>query len=465
MLAIHETIGSRLCDGWTRREWLHVGGLGAMGLSLPALLRGRPAFAKETAKAKAVIVICLLGGPPQHETWDPKPDAAAEISGGLKPIASATPGLMVGELMPQTARITDKICVLRGMCTNDPAHSSSGYYMTTGKPHQPIGVENAKPGAPNDWPSVGAVVRKLRGDRGGLPAAITLPEQAANNGNLTWPGQDAGFLGRGSDPWLLNGNPAAASFEIPGLSLPGDVPALRFDGRRSLLQQVNHHLDAVQRSGAPGDYDAQSRQAFELVASSKSRQAFELNREPDHLRERYGRLKFGQSLLLARRLVEAGVPLIRVNWSRDLGGLNKGEHETWDTHVKNHACLKTFLMPVMDQAYSALLEDLSARGLLDETLVVWMGEFGRSPRINGGGGRDHWGNVFSIALAGGGVKGGRVLGASDRIGAYPKDGRVRPEDLTATIFERLGYAPDTEMRDTLGRPLAISRGEVIRQAF
>ena len=163
---------------------------------------------------------------------------------------------------------------------------------------------------------------------------------------------------------------------------------------------MNHHLVAVQRPGAPADYDAQSRQAFQLVASSKSRQAFELNREPDHVRERYGRLKFGQSLLLARRLVEAGVPLIRVNWSRDLGGLNKGEHETWDTHVKNHTCLKTFLMPVMDQAYSALLEDLSARGLLDETLVVWMGEFGRSPRINGGGGRDR-GAMSSAALAGG----------------------------------------------------------------
>jgi hypothetical protein len=352
-----------------------------------------------------------------------------------------------------------QIAVLRAVSTNDSSHSSSGYYMTTGYPHQPLGVENAKPGAPNDWPSLGAVVKRVLGSRGNLPAAVTLPEQSANDGNLTWPGQDAGFLGRAADPWLLNCDPSAADFQIPGLSLPSDVPQVRFDSRRSLLDQVNQRLDAVQRGGGNPFYSAQCQQAIDLVASSKARQAFEMNQEVPAMRDRYGRSKFGQSVLLARRLVEAGVPLIRVNWSRVQNALNNGH---WDTHGKNTEGLKQ-VMPIMDQAYSALLEDLGDRGLLDETLVVWMGEFGRTPKINGGGGRDHWGPVFSVALAGGGIQGGRVYGASDSIGGYPKDGRVQPQDLTATIFHCLGIRHDSEMHDALGRPVAISRGQVIGQ--
>jgi hypothetical protein len=454
MLTIQDR-GSRLCDGLTRREWLRVGGLGMFGLSLPRLLHAMPQAAARGAKAKSCIVLFFLGGPPQHETWDPKPNAPPEIAGALKPIASAVPGIHVGELMPKTARLMEKIAVLRAVCTNDSAHSSSGYYMTTGYPHQPVGVENAKPGAPNDWPSLGAVVRRLR--RGGsLPSAITLPEQSANDGNLTWPGQDAGFLGRASDPWLLNCDPNAANFEVPGLSLPADVPPLRFDERRALLAQVNQHLDQVQRGGV---YGAQTQQAFDLLASPSARRAFDVNQEAPTVRDRYGRTKFGQSVLLARRLVEAGVPLVRVNWTRVAGALNNGH---WDTHSKNTDALKQ-LMPIMDQTYTALLEDLADRGMLDETLVVWMAEFGRTPKINGGGGRDHWGNVFSVALAGGGVKGGTVHGASDKIGGYPRDGRVLPQDLTATIFHCLGISPHSEIHDNLGRPLAITRGEPIQQ--
>jgi hypothetical protein len=463
MFSIHDQ-GARLCDGLTRREWLRIGGLGLAGLSLPSLLQAR---AKPTdshpwasiAKAKSCIVLFFLGGPPQHETWDPKPNAPAEIRGDLKPIASATPGLQIGELMPKTSRLAEKIAVLRAVATNDSAHSSSGYYMTTGYPHFPVGVENAKPGAPNDWPCMGAVVKRLLNGRGNLPAAITLPEQSANDGNLTWPGQDAGFLGRTADPWLLNCDPNAADFQIPGLALPAEVPAARFDSRRALLDRVNQRLDTVQRSGNIPLYNVQSQQALDLICSAKARQAFELNQESPAMRDRYGRSKFGQSVLLARRLVEAGVPLLRINWTRVVGAHNNGH---WDTHGKNTEGLKQ-LMPIMDQAYSALLEDLADRGLLDETLVMWTGEFGRTPKLNAGGGRDHWGNVFSVALAGGGVKGGRVYGASDSIGGYPRDGRVRPEDLTATIFHSLGIRHDSEIHDALGRPVAISRGEVIRQ--
>src|SRR4051812_35161917 len=210
MLRIHDR-AHRLCDGLTRRDWLRVGGLGAFGLTAAHLLRPQAHAAPPAAafgRARACIVLFLTGGPPQHETWDPKPDAPAEIRGDLRPIASAVPGMLVGELMPRVARLTDKICVLRAVATGDSSHSSSGYYMTTGYPHLPLGVENAKPGAPNHWPCLGALVKRVVPSAGGLPTAITLPEQSANDGNLTWPGQDGGFLGHAADPWLINCDPS-----------------------------------------------------------------------------------------------------------------------------------------------------------------------------------------------------------------------------------------------------------------
>jgi hypothetical protein len=246
---------------------------------------------------------------------------------------------------------------------------------------------------------------------------------------------------------------------VPGLGLPAEVPATRLRDRLSLLEQVNTRLDAVDKSGAVARFDNRSQQAFDLLRTGRARQAFDLDREPDALRERYGRNRWGQSVLLARRLVEAGVSLVQVNWTRLPGDTD--DSPAWDTHNKNAVRLKNNLMPPLDLAYSALLADLEVRGLLDETLVVWMGEFGRTPKINPGGGRDHWGHVFSAALAGGGVRGGQVIGASDRIGGRPRDGRVQPQDLTATVFHHLGYAPDTEMHDSLGRPHPITRGEVI----
>lgn len=461
MLRIYDQ-GASLCDGLTRREWLHIGGLGLAGLTLPGLLQAREASTGTSmGRAKSCIVMFFLGGPPQHETWDPKPNAPTEIRGDLQPIASAVPGMLVGELMPRTARHTDKIGVLRAVATNDSAHSSSGYYMTTGYPHLPVGAENAKPGKPNDWPSMGALIKKVLPGRGGLPAAITLPEQSANDGNLTWPGQDAGFLGRTADPWVINCDPAQAGFHIDGLGLPADVSADRFDSRRSLLGQVNRPLDRMAAAGNLGLFSNQQQQAVDLIAGSQARRAFRLEHEAVATRERYGRTKFGQSVLLARRLVESGVPLIRVNWSRVPAAFNNGH---WDTHSQNTGGLKQ-LMPIMDQAYSALLEDLAQRGLLDETLVVWMGEFGRTPRLNGGGGRDHWGNVFSVALAGGGIRGGTIHGASDSIGGYPRDGRVRPPDILATIFHCLGIEAGAEFHDALGRPLPLTRGDVIRQVL
>jgi hypothetical protein len=456
--------GSTLCDGLTRREWLRIGGLGLGGLSLAALLGRAPAARAATAersfgRARSVILFGLLGGPPQHETWDPKPDAPAEIRGAFGRIATRTPGLFVGELMPRTAQLTDRIAVLRAVSTNDNAHSSSGYQMLTGMPHQPPNQENAAPRPPNNAPSMGALVRYLRPSPGQLPSAVTLPEHIWNDGNVPWPGQDAGFLGPRFHPWLVPCDPSSSEFRPPDLTLPGEVPALRFEERRSLLEQVDRHLSGVDRSGAVEQFGQHSRKAFELLSSSRARSAFDLSQEPDRLRERYGRSRFAQSVLLARRLVEAGVSLVQVNWTRIKNQPNQGG---WDTHEKNNESLKNLLMPIMDQCFSALLEDLELRGLLDETLVVWFGEFGRTPRFNGAAGRDHWGHVFSLALAGGGIRGGVVYGASDKNGAYPADGRVEGRDLIATIFHCLGYAPDTEIRDSLGRPLPLSRGQVIR---
>jgi len=460
---------SRLCDGLTRREVLRFGGVSAFGLTLPHLLRSQSQAAEASSigttasrpsvREKNCIVLFRMGGPPQHSTWDPKPDAPAEIRGEFGPISTSVPGMQIGELFPQTARLAEHICLLRAVSSGDNAHSSSGYYMLTGRPHTPMNFENANPGFPNDFPSMGAVVRKLNPTRGMIPSAVTLPHHIFNTNGSVWPGQDAGFLGQSVDPWIVNCAPADKSFRIEGLSLPHDMPALRLSRRQSLLKQLNQRRSAILESGQLDAFDADTRQAFDLLASGRSARAFRLEDEPDSVRERYGRSPFGQSVLLSRRLIEAGVKLVQVNCYRaaDQPQLNP----CWDSHVEEAKRLRTTLAPPTDRAYSALLEDLSQRGLLEETLVVCMAEFGRSPRINGQAGRDHWGSVYSVALAGGGVRGGQVYGASDEIGGQPKDGRVRPQDLTATVFDRLGYRPETTINDPLGRPLPISTGEPI----
>lgn len=440
----------------SRRDWLRIGGLSAFGLSglAPApCVRGERASGT-FGKAKACIVLFQLGGPPQHDTFDPKPDAPAEVRGEGESIATNVTGIRMGHQLPRVARHADNLCILRAMSTNDNAHSSSGYWMLTGQPHQPMNSENSKPGAPNDWPSTAAIVQRLQPGRHGLPASVVLPDHIWNDGNLSWPGQDAGFLGRTADPWLVHCDPSQAGFTIEGLTLPAEVSPTRLEGRLGLLNRVARRVEAA-------GFGHQYRQAINLVGG-KGRDAFRLEREPAKVRERYGMNRWGQSVLLARRLVEAGVSLVQVNWTRMPGEM--GGSPAWDTHAKHYPNLKN-LMPRFDASFSALLEDLVARGLLETTLVVAMGEFGRTPRLNGNGGRDHWGQVFSIALAGGGIRGGQVLGASDKLGAYPRDGRVLPQDLQATIFHCLGHRVDTEMHDTQGRPLAITRGQVIRQAL
>lgn len=460
----------RLCDGLSRREWLRAGAVGAFGLSLPQLLErqaiGGEAAASEVpehlkgsfGRAKRCIVLFLLGGPPQHETWDPKPEAPAEIRGEFGTIATATPGLHIGELMPRTAQLTDRIAVLRAMSTADNAHSSSGYWMLTGRPHAPKNQENALPGAPNDWPSLAAVVRHLKGDLTSFPGSVRLPEEIWNTGRITWPGQDAGWLGDHADPWLLTCDPNQSDFRPPDIALPTEITPERLSDRRHLQRLMNAQFGVIDR-GPVQRWSLWQAKALDLLRAEEAQRAFALEQEPEQTRERYGRNRFGQSVLLARRLAEAGVSLVQVNWTR--WETDEDIAPAWDTHAKNGKRCKTALMPPMDQAYSALLEDLEQRGLLDETLVVWMGEFGRSPTINAAAGRDHWGHVFSVALAGGGVRGGVVHGQSDRQGGFPLEGRVEPQDLTATIYHCLGFSPETLIHDRVGRPLPISNGQPI----
>lgn len=434
----------------SRREALRAGGLSVLGLTLPDLLRSRAA-APRSGTAKNCIVVFLMGGPPQHSTWDPKPDAPPEVRGEFGPTDTNVPGVRIGSLFPKLARHADKLAFLRGVTTDDNAHSSSGYYMLTGVKHIPPNAENVNPGAPNDSPNIGSVVRKLRGDRGGLPAAVRLPMHIFNTDSSVWPGQDAGFLGRAADPWLFRCEPAAVNFQIPEFTLTANVPPDRLTDRRDLLKVLDRDLVPSSRY---------AEQAFDLLASPKARAAFDLTRETPKARDRYGRHHFGQSCLLARRLVEAGVSLVQVNWFR--GPEEPSDAPCWDSHAREGQRLKNNLAPPADQAISALLEDLHDRGALGETLVMITAEFGRTPKFNGAAGRDHWGHVFSVAAAGGGVKGGRVYGASDKHGGRPVEGRVTPQDLTATMLHCLGYAADAEIHDNQGRPLPASRGEVIR---
>ncbi len=453
-----------------RREWLRVGSLAMGGLTLAQLLDPAKAAARSGSsssaagfgRARSVILIQLLGGPAQHDTWDPKPQAPREVRGEFGSIASAVPGIDVGELMPRLARHTKKLSVLRAVVTDDQAHSSSGYYMLTGVPHIPKSSENATPKFPNLHPSTSAVVRHLQPTVDGIPSSIHLPDYIYNNGKITWPGQDGGWLGRSADPWLLICNPAEENFRIPDLELSEGVSPERFSSRRTLREQFESQLRQFENQSSAKVFTEQSNLAYGLLASKSCREAFDLSKEKEAMRARYGKTRFGQSLLLARRLIEAGTRFVQVNWTRIEGKENNGG---WDTHKDHSASMKGWLMPIMDQAVSSLLEDLGERGLLHETLVIWMGEFGRTPRFNGRKGRDHWGRCFSMALGGAGIRGGQVLGKSDHHAAYPVSGIVRPEDLTATLFHSLGFAPETELRDPLGRPVPISRGRVIEELF
>ena len=439
----------------SRRELIRAGGLGALGLGLPDLSAGRAAPLAGRPRANSCLIIFLSGGPPQHETFDPKPAAPIEIRGPFLPIATSVPGLQFSELLPLSAARAHQMCVIRSMTTGIHSHSTSGAFMLTG--HEPTSVAESVPPSAQDWPSLAGAVGALRAAERSPLDAVILPEPIFNNPAIPWPGQNGGFMGAAWHPHILRCDPSQERIEIEGLTAAAGVTELRLDDRHALLGQVDRLLQRGLRSPAIAEMNRFQQEAFDLLHAGATREALEIEREPAASRDRYGRGKFGQSVLLGRRLIEAGVRLVQVNWPREPGDTAAG-NPLWDTHQDNAGRLKNVLCPQFDTAYSALLDDLSERGLLDETLVVVMGEFGRTPTINAAGGRDHWGSVFSVALAGAGVPGGGVIGASDARGGMPADRPVRPPDLAATIFQLLGISPDHEFRDPFDRPLSVVSG-------
>ncbi len=451
-----------LCEGLTRRQWLRVGGLSAAGLCLSDLLRGQAAASAVTSagqagfgRARSCILCFLFGAPAHQDIWDLKPDAPVDVRGEFRPIASNVPGILLGEHIPRIAQTAQRLALIRSVQHQDNTHTVAMHHMLTGRRHaQP----NTNPrNQPTDFPCFGAVVQYLQSSQVALPAGISLnaPANQVSANNHIFPGFFAGMLGRRFDPMFIAQNPAAPDFDP--LPTADGAEAVRLQGRHNLLQAVDQRRRQLEAVARVRDFDAYHQQAFDLVTSPAARRAFDLAREPAKVRDRYGWSAFGQGCLLARRLVEAGVRLVTVNWARD--------DAYWDTHANNFRDLKDKLLPPFDAGFSALLEDLDQRGLLDETMVVCLGEFGRTPKINANAGRDHWAACNTVVLAGGGVRGGQVLGASDRTAAFPATAPVSPNDLAATIYQALGIDPHTEMHDVLGRPLQVSDGRPLHELF
>jgi hypothetical protein len=432
----------------TRREWLQAGYAGFLGLTLPSLMGA----AEGKRKAKSVVLVFLTGAPSHIDTFDLKPDAPREIRGEFKPIATRVPGLHVCEHLPRLAARADRYAVVRSLAHKDNNHLCATHHVLTG--HLMPGAFFDKVASRDDWPNYSGAVDYLRPRSDGVPSGVNLPTFLME-GPLTWPGQHAGFLGPRHDPWQLTRNPSAPDFRVEGLRPAAGIAVDRLDGRRALLDHANRQQKRLAELAECRRLTDQQQLAFSVLTSGKVAGAFELEREPATVRDRYGRHPFGQSLLLARRLVEAGVSVVQANM---------GRVQNWDTHGDNFRRLKKELLPPLDQGVAALLDDLTVRSLLDETLVVLMGEFGRTPKVVGTG-RDHWAPCFSALFAGGGVRGGQVIGRSDRIGGYPVTTPYSPDDLGATVYHALGLDPESEVRDRQNRPVQLNRGRVMEALF
>ncbi|GBD35499.1 hypothetical protein HRbin36_00611 [bacterium HR36] len=458
MLRLTVPSGVRFCDGYTRREVLQIGATGALGLSLPHLLRQRAsATSRQRARARSVVILFLSGGPSHLDTFDMKPEAPEEIRGTFRPVRTKVPGLQICEHFPRTARLADKLVVIRSLHHTTGNHPAASYWMMTGSPiarPAPQSVTLSR----EDRPHLGSVLAKLLGPRRlGLPAYVTVPELISPVGPPR-PGQHAGFLGAAYDPYRVESDPSLPGYTPGELRLAPDLDPGRLQARQTLLQAVNRQTSSLADNDAVAGFDPYFAQAFDLITSPTTQAAFDIEQEPVAVRDRYGRHTFGQSVLLARRLIEAGVRLVQVNWVRHDNG--KGG-QGYDSHRDHLAWCEKELFPPTDAAFAALLEDLEARGLLQETLVVLMGEFGRTPRFNNNGGRDHWPQCFTVVLAGGGLPGGVVYGASDRIGAFPTAQPVTPQDLFATIYHLLGLNCETLIYDQQGRPYHLAQGQPI----
>lgn len=451
----------------TRRDFLRTGrGLTAAGLLLPPLAAApaAPGGGKSLGRAKSCILVYLLGGPPHLDMWDLKPAAPAEIRGPFSPIPTNVPGVAICELFPQLAQMADRYALVRSVSHRNSNHTPMIYYTLTGRPTEQPAVDNdVRPPQRADFPHMGSIVAKFKPSVSTLPAFIALPELAVRSSTsgqyqrVRQPlrGGNAGFLGPQFDPLNVNGEPGTRD-AFPALLPPDQVPFARFQRRSALLSLLDGGRIAA---GSSQQYQELRRQAVVLSGAAGSSQAntFALDGETDAIRDRYGRHRFGRAMLTARRLAAAGVPMVAIHFNE------MTICDGWDTHSGNFDALQSELLPMVDQSLSALLEDLDQRGMLDETVVVVLGEFGRTPKINAQAGRDHWGDCSSVLLAGGGLRGGQVIGASDSQGAYPQTDPIHPVDIQATIYKALGLDPHQEITDQFGRPWAVSTGHLIAE--
>ena len=433
------------CNGATRRDFLKVGALGAIGFSLADYFAAKAAGSVISDNDRSAIMIFNLGAPSQLDTFDMKPDAPAEIRGPFKPIQTASPDIQISEIFPLHAKIADRFSLVRSCHhTGAAVHDAGWQVMQTGRVF--TGGVNT--------PHAGSVVSYLRGRKSDLPAFVVLPQTMGRGGGNLPNGQAGGFLGKSHDPFSLMADPSQPNFKVPDL-----LPPVEFDeARLARRQKLRHIVDSTVRDFEASEnaqlMDENFQAAFRLMSSKKAREAFDLGKEPAAIRERYGMNRFGQCCLLARRLVEAGVRFVTVNTF-----LTVFDEITWDIHgtkpFTSIEGMKNVVAPMYDRAYSALIEDLDQRGMLDSTLVCNLAEFGRTPRVNPAGGRDHWPQCFTCYFAGGGIQGGRVVGSSDPIGAVPADRPVQPGDIVATIFHSLGMDVEMMLPGPSGRPFPL----------
>lgn len=446
------------CDGLKRRDFLHAGTLSTLGVGLTQMFDLKAAGAVDKSKSDVnCILLMLVGGPSQLDTWDMKPNAPIEIRGPYKPIKTNVAGIEISENFPRMAKHADKFSLIRSVYhTAAAVHDTGHQMMQTGRLFQG-GIEH---------PSYGCVLSKLKGPNGDVPPNILLPRPIGATGGNMPHGHGAGYLGKSFDPFILNSDPSDPNFRVPDLLPPDYMQAFRTDRRKDWRAMVDKAVNRFETSQDARLLDSTFQQAYTLMSSEKARSAFELHREPEKIREKYGLNRFGQSCLLARRMIEAGVRFVTINMFETVF-----DEITWDIHGSKPfspiSCYRDLVGPMFDMAYSSLLEDLQERGLLSNTMVVGFGEFGRTPKVNPAGGRDHWPQCWTVLMGGGPLKGGTIVGASDEIGAMPKDRPVTPGEIAATVYKGLGIDLHTELPGAQGRPIPlVDRGiEPISELF
>lgn len=457
-----------------RREFLRAGSLSLLGLTLPHVLQAQHSSStnrihvrKSRKPAKACILLFMWGGPAQQDTWDPKPNAPAEYRGEFSPIKTKVPGIQICEHLPRLAQRMDKLALIRSMTHGDVNHTTATHELLTGHPLPRQGATLHE-----DWPNIGSVLAKLGRGKPPLPSFVSMMPKVMKDGAPRFVeeshGQGSGWLGPLHQPMRIDADASAPNYKVADFSLRAEIPTAKFEQRKELLRQIETQVSNLENDPQLHAVNMHYENALSILTKPEVTAAFDLSKEDPRLRERYGMNMHGQAVLQARRLVEAGVPLVTVYWQND-GLTNVSVY--WDTHSRNFIDLKTRLCPVTDQAFSALLDDLEQRGMLDDVLVVWTGEMGRTPRVGqsvvggagaGRDGRDHWSQVFTSVMAGGGIRGGSVHGASDKFAAQPALDPTSPADLATTIYHCLGIPPETQIMDLLQRPHSLSTGKVIQ---